>query len=116
MPRALPTRQPKAARRADHPSFFRQKKNKGGQLFINGRDRCELRCLALSKKDRYSGLFYLQTLWNILASQESVSDRCELRCLALSKKDRCSGLFYLQALWNILASQESEATAASLDA
>ncbi len=81
MPRALPTRQPKAARRADHPSFFRQKKNKGGQLFINGRDRCELRCLALSKKDRYSGLFYLQALWNILASQESVSDRCELRCL-----------------------------------
>ncbi len=37
---------------------------------------------ALSKNNRCSGCFYLQALWNILASKESVSNRSAPRCLS----------------------------------
>ena len=37
---------------------------------------------ALSKNNRSSGCFCLQALWNILASEESVSNRSEPRCLS----------------------------------
>ena len=49
--------------------------NKGGSVFGRSGDDLLSRALrrALSKKRRYSGVFCLQALWNILASEESVS-------------------------------------------
>ena len=37
---------------------------------------------ALSKNNHCFGCFYLQALWNILASKESVSNRSEPGCLS----------------------------------